>query len=93
MTTLLEIVKSINSFSENDTIYATNPWVLDSESIVIREPDNGVLPEEVIKNKMLYFLDISLAKDFINDFKKSNRAELSIEDVCTRLIDYATNDA
>jgi hypothetical protein len=40
-----------------------------------------------------YFLEISLAREFLEDWKASLGAEPSIIQACARLIQYAENDA
>ena len=90
---LIDAVANLKKFSEEETIYAQEPWVPDSEVIIEREPDNGGVPDNAKKSEMVYFLEISIAKEFLEDWIAFSDDVVSIENQCIRLIQYAINDA
>ncbi|QEX16440.1 hypothetical protein FRZ44_17330 [Hypericibacter terrae] len=90
---LAEIVERLSEFDGNDTIYALEPWTEDSDAIVAPEPKSGGLPPEAAEAGMKYFLEISIASDFVEDWITSLKEKPSSSAVCQRLIQYAINDA
>ena len=87
--TLLEIIRDLESFSEDDTIYASEPWIEESTAAVLREPDDGALPSEANQLGAVYFLEIFTAREIMKDFPTT----FTLEDKCARLIRYARDDA
>jgi hypothetical protein len=90
---LADIAKRLSEFDRNDTIYASEPWTEGSHAIVAPEPESGGLPPEAAKAGMKYFLEVSIASDFVEDWTASLHDEPSASAVCARLIQYAINDA
>jgi len=90
---LRDVIDRLSEFSTEDTIYAVEPWAEQSEAIVAREPDTGGLPSQASKTGMKYFLEISIAQEFIEDWFASLDEQPAPSTVCQRLIDYASNDA
>lgn len=90
---LIDAVANLKNFSEEETIYAQTPWVPGSEVIIEREPDSGGVPDNAKKTGMVYFLEISIANEFLEDWIASSDGAVSIENQCIRLIQYAINDA
>jgi hypothetical protein len=89
---LLDVIKNINKFSEEDTIYAVEPWSALSETIVLHD-ENGKLPKEAREKGMTYFLEIFIAKEFLEDLQSVTKQNMSIEESCNRIIEYALKDA
>jgi hypothetical protein len=88
-----DIVKRLSEFDGDDTIYASEPWTENSDAIVARELESGGLPPEAAVASMKYFLEVSIASDFLEDWIASLQDEPSASATCKRLIQYATNDA
>lgn len=93
VTTLIDIVKSYKDLSEVDTIYAQEPWTERSLALVATEPSSGGLPEDAKKLGLRYFLEVSVANEFLVDWCQSLKREPALEEKCQRLILYAINDA
>lgn len=92
--TLLDAIRHLDSFDPELTIYAAAPWNADSEVIIAREPDApGSMPWAVEGRGLRYFLEVFIARDFLEDWKNSLGREPTIEEKCTRLVQYATRDA
>lgn len=93
VTTLVEIVNSCDGLSEVDTIYAREPWTEQSVAIVATEPSSGGLPEDAKNLGLRYFLEVSVANEFLVDWSQSLKREPTLKEKCQRLIQYAINDA
>lgn len=91
--TIREAVENLDSLDENSTIYAAKPWTLNSEAIVAPEPDTGGLPVEATQLGLVYFLEVFIARDFVNDWIASLPQQPSLDETCIRVIHYATHDA
>jgi hypothetical protein len=91
--TLLESIRNLDSLDEESTIYAAEPWKADSRAIVAREADIGGLPAEAQKLGLKYFLEIFVARDFLEGWVECLDAEPTLQEKCARLIQYATTDA
>ncbi|OSM93880.1 MULTISPECIES: hypothetical protein [Lonsdalea] len=91
--TLCEIINQINSFDHDETIYVKQPWRPDSEAIVAAEPMDGKIPDEAAKINAEYFLEIFLAKEFLEGWLSNLNNNPSWQEQCFRLIEYAETDA
>ncbi len=91
---LVDIVKQLASFDAESTIYAEEPWTEESEAIVEAEPDSGgVVPERVQRLGCQYFVEVFLAREFLEAWLAGQERKPTLEEMCRRLIDYAANDA
>ena len=88
-----DIVEKLSEFDSAYTIYAAEPWTEQSEAMVAREPDAGGLPREAEAAGMKYFLEVSIAQDFVEDWVATLRLQPTRPAICRRLIGYAINDA
>ncbi len=91
--TLFEAIRDLDSLPEENTIYAAEPWTADSHAIIAYEPDTGGLPVEAQELGLQYFLEVFIARDFLEDWIGSLDAESTLRQKCERLIQYAINDA
>lgn len=89
---LLEVVRLLSSFPETDTIYASEPWSVESIAIVAPEPEMEGLPAEAGKG-MSYFLEVSVAREFLDGWLMNQVKVPPVEAQCIRLIQYAITDA
>ena len=90
---LVDVIDKLAEFDSEDTIYALEPWTAESEAVVAREPAQGGLPPDALEAGMKYFLEISIAKDFAEDWRNSSDGHPNAWSVCQRVIEYAINDA
>ena len=82
---LVELIEKIRDINKEMAIYATVPWREDSLSIVAFEPDDGGLPAEAAEAECIYFLEVSIACEFIEAWATSqSRTPTSLEK-CARL--------
>jgi hypothetical protein len=88
---LFKIVQELDALDNERTIYAAKPWTENSTAIVLREPEEA--PIEAEKLGLQYFLEVSVTRDFIEDWIASLDTVPTFQQKCIRLIQYATNDA
>lgn len=93
MMTLIESVRDLDALDSESTIYAAEPWTENSKVIVAPEPASGGLPPEAEKLGLKYFLEVFIARDFIEDWKANLDAEPTLQQKCARLVKYAITDA
>ena len=91
--TLNDVVGSIDTFDVEATIYAVEPWIKGSMALVEHEPKAGGLPTEASAQGMKYFLEVFVARDFLEDWKSSLGKEPTHDQIIERLIHYAIHDA
>jgi hypothetical protein len=91
--TLIQAVQNLETLNNESTIYAAQPWTANSVVIVAPEPESGGLPAEAEKQGLKYFLEVFIARDFLEDWKANLDAEPSPQEKCARLIQYAITDA
>jgi len=93
MTTLLDLVKNLESLDEDSTIYASEPWTCESPAVVAVEPASGGVHAAASKQVLKYFLEVSIARDFLRGWESSLDKVPSDRQRCERLIRYAEDDA
>lgn len=91
--TLAQAVGRLSELDADDTIYAAEPWTENSNVIVAAEPPAGGLPAQAAERGLTYFLEVFIANDFLEDWKKSLPQTPTLPAMCERLIAYAVNDA
>jgi hypothetical protein len=90
---LLELVRTLDSLDIESTIYALEPWTENSKALVASEPDSGGLPADAKELGLKYFLELFIARQFLEDWVGSLGTEPTLQEKCARLIQYAINDA
>ncbi len=90
---LLEVVCSLDSLDDALTVYASEPWTPQSEVLLLREPGDGDLPAEATLRDLVYFLEVFVAKEFVEGWEGTTQTRPSPDEKCRRLIQYARNDA
>ena len=88
-----EIIANLDAFDEELTIYAQKPWHTTSLGIIEKEPENGELPIKAKIGGYSYFLEIFVAKEFLEDYCNNVNPNASLIDRTNRIIEYAINDA
>ena len=89
--TLIEVIRDLEKYESEATIYVAEPWSENSVAVVAFEPDSGGLPNEA--ESLSYFLEVFVVRDFLGDWLPSLETEPTLKDRCSRLIQYAINDA
>lgn len=90
---LIDIVASLGSYDPEFTIYAAKPWTCDSDAVVAHEPDQGGLPREAESCGAEYFIEVFVAKEFLEGWIAAEGRPTSDREQCERLIRYAVHDA
>jgi len=68
-------------------------WDIYSHPVVVPEPDSGGLPPDAKKLGLKYFLEVFLARDFLEGWIGSLTVKPTLQEKCKRLIQYAIRDA
>jgi len=88
---LIDTVRQLDGLPTEHTIYVRHPWSTVSESAVAEE---GSGEEKRLRSEGLsYFLEVFIAKNFLDDWKGTMKQVPTDDQLCTRLIEYASNDA
>ena len=90
--TLLEVVRDLQAVAMDATIYLVKPWTADSAAIVEAEPGGG-LPTGAMRGGAAYFLEVSVAQEFLEDWTRAQGRMVPLKERCERLIQYAIADA
>jgi hypothetical protein len=93
ITHLIDLVVKLASLDSEATIYAAEPWASDSLAIVDKEPPTGGLPEAATCQGLKYFLEVFVARDFLDDWESSLDKTPTDQARCERLIRYVVDDA
>jgi len=88
---LLEVVRDLASLDEAFVIYAAEPFTENSEVILVPDVASGSLPMEM--SGLRYFLEVSIAREFIEGWLANLDKEPTPGARCARLIEYAYRDA
>jgi hypothetical protein len=90
---LLEVVSLLPGLDDTHTIYAKQPWSCTSEAILAVEPTDGGLPLEAKQSGLEYFLEVFIAKEFLEGWFSNLQTKPTLLAQCERLVQYAENDA
>ena len=89
---LIDVIGCLGELDGESTIYAAMPWTQESEAIVAREPESTGVRVEAERLGMKYFLEVFVARDFIEDWRRGIEVPPTLSQMCARLIEYATAD-
>jgi hypothetical protein len=90
---LRELIASLDRLNDDSAIYAMPPWTYDSAAIVAEESEDESVPVEARAQGFEYFLEVWLAKEFLEGWIETLEHAPSLEEICERLIGYAIDDA
>ena len=90
---LEDAIGRLASVDQDATIYAAEPWSGDSSAVVAIELDSGGGPAEAARLGLKYFLEVSVARDFLEGWESTLGSTPTEQERCARLIRYAINDA
>lgn len=93
MMKLVDIVAALATYDGDQAIYAAGPWGCDSAAVVTREPDSGELPPEAAAIEASYLIEVFVATEFLDGWRRNERPKATVKEQCERLIRYAANDA
>jgi hypothetical protein len=92
---LIRLIERLAELDDDDTIFACEPWTEDSDAMVAPQDPKVPygIPPEAAKAGMQYFLEIHIARDFVEDWIKFLGVTPPSTEICRRVIEYAINDA
>jgi hypothetical protein len=93
VTTLGDAIGRLASLDQDATIYAAEPWSAKSAAMVAIEPDSGGIPEDAATRGLEYFLEVAVARDFLEGWESTLDSTPTELERCARLIRYAIDDA
>ena len=93
VTRLGDAIRQLASLDQDATIYAAEPWSDESTAIVAIEPDSGGVPENAAMRGLKYFLEVAVARDFLEGWESTLDSTPTELERCDRLIRYAIDDA
>jgi hypothetical protein len=85
-------VANLSDHDDEMTIYAKEPWTCDSEALLSRESGVAGVPEGTASDAA-YFIEVCVAKEFLEGWRARRRRTATAKEQCERLIQYAINDA
>jgi hypothetical protein len=90
---LVDVVRELDSFDDDSVIYAAEPWNANSAATVVRElpGDDSAANKEALG--LAYFLEVSVAREFLEGWVANLGSQPSLDHKCSRLVQYAVNDA
>jgi hypothetical protein len=91
--TLLEVIRDLDSFPEESTIYSPEPWSVESEAIVEYRRDDEKLAKRAVELGYAYFLEIFIAKELLEGWAPTQTSRPTLEQKTERVIHYAIFDA
>lgn len=90
--TLLEVVRDLFLLDEDGVVCAAKPFTAMSEAIIISHPNSGKI-SDIERPGFAYFLEVLVAREFIEGWLANTPNKPSFERQCDRLIYYAEFDA
>jgi len=86
---IIEAVRQIETLDTKATLFVRQPWTTESEAALAVE---GTVEEERIRGEgMSYFLEVTVARDFLIGLKDTRRKAPRAGQLCKWLIEYAAN--
>lgn len=92
MGTIGQLVEAAESLPEEMTIFAHKPWTIDSVAY-LRDTSEIVGSDTVLENGARYVLEVFLIIEVLEDTFGPEWRSVPLIDRCTRVIEYAINDA
>ena len=93
---LIDAIVALDALDEESTIYVVEPWTKDSQAVVaseVEEDESGGIPPEARQVGAEYFLEVFIARPFLEDWARTLDAVPTAEERCARLIQYAVDGA
>jgi hypothetical protein len=90
MASILEMVARLDELDEEDVLFSKPEWGRDSECAIFRLDDEGRVPAKALEQGFKYMLGVSDAREVLEDF--AGRREVTVEEKCDRIIQYALYD-
>jgi len=89
--TLREAIRDLTLLDPDGVICASEPFTEESRVEVAPMPESGRVSE--LESGLKYFLEVSIAREFLDDWVVGSAKEPTLSEKCSRLIYYAIFDA
>jgi len=93
MTTLIEIVRNLDTLDPAGMIFAATPWTEKSSAIVVADTGELTMRLTVEGVALEYVLAVFIAREFLDGWQEATGLDFTEEEKCAGLIEYAINDA
>jgi hypothetical protein len=90
--TPLDAIRNLSLLDADGVICASEPFTEESEVMIVPMPESGRLIE-MGGSGFKYFLEVSIAREFLEDLVTSAMEVPTLPEKCSRLIYYAIFDA
>src|ERR1700689_3926322 len=93
---LIKFVEHLAELDDEYIIFACEPWTENSDATVALEDPSRKpfgIPLEAAEAGMAYFLEVDIAREFVDAWITSLDEKPTLAAICQRLIEYAINDA
>jgi hypothetical protein len=87
------VVAVLETYDADLTVYAVEPWTCDAVAVVAREPGQGGVPAEAAAVSARYFIEVFIAREFLEGWCDAAGRATTARERCERLITYAVTDA
>lgn len=91
--TLLEVVRRLEEFDEEGVIHAKEPWHSGAEAVVVPDCEDEAAVVEAERQGFAYFLEVEIAREFLEGWADDFKTSPQVQEICDRVIYYATYDA
>lgn len=91
--TLVEVLRDIEQWPEDGTLYVSRPWKGDSEVLIVEPAPDTTEPIIRDGSSYDYCLETFVAREFLEEYEGADSTAASAQARCERLISYAENDA
>jgi hypothetical protein len=92
---LIRLIERLAELDDEDTIYACEPWIEDSDAMVAREDPKAHygVPLEAAEAGMEYFLEVFIAREVVEGWLNNLDEKPTLAAICQTVIHYAIYDA
>ncbi|MCF0265847.1 hypothetical protein KW868_15485 [Acinetobacter guillouiae] len=86
---LIHCLQRIDQYSSEEILFVEEPWAIEANIQIIPD-DQSQTVLDINGKKYTYFLEIFIINELLEEFSEKN---MTLEEKCRRIIEYAINDA
>jgi hypothetical protein len=93
---LIRLIERLAELDDEYIIFACEPWTENSDAMVALEDPSRKpfgIPLEAAEAGMAYFLEVDIAREFVDSWITSLDEKPTLAAICQRVIQYAIYDA
>lgn len=86
---IIHCLQRVDQYSSEEILFVEEPWAIEANiQIILDDQSQTVL--DINGKKYTYFLEIFIINELLEEFSIKN---MTLEEKCQRIIEYAINDA